>query len=335
MSRLARGTLCLLAGVALSAPLTADAAPGPLPPDMRSAFYGSPEDPPTPFLYGVSPARAGVHYTASNEWHIDLYTNAITNVGGGFVGVGSDQCWLLIGWQRPERAWLIDYDPHVRDMHRLYTAFFIMSPDYATFRRLWDIDVNPTVKKVLETIWPSTSIQAELFMRYLANRHRVRKRLDGLRENMGAIGRKTFMTDVETFNWTRNFVAEGRTRALVGDLFGGEAMRGLSEVARAQGIPIRVFYVSNVEQYRNYDANFRENIQALPHDDKSLVLRTMLTWSLNGDYRYVAQPLANFKAWVARPETVGLQWMHKLPFNLSPDPAYHRFDHPPGVAVRE
>jgi hypothetical protein len=325
----------LLVLLLASGGLEARANPGPLGPELRTAFYTSGEDPPTPYLYGVSPARAGMHYTVSNEWHIDLYAPAVTNLGGGFVGVGSDQCWLLIGWQRPERAWLMDYDPHVRDVHRLHTAFFIMSPDYATFRRLWDTDVDRTVKQVISTIWPSASMQAELFMRYLGNRHRVRKRLDGLHKNFLVTGRKSFLTDRETYDWTRMFVAEGRTRALVGDLHGATAMRGLGEVARAQGIPIRVFYVSNVEQYRSYDVNFRENVAALPHDGKSLVLRTMLTWALNGDYRYVAQPLGNFKAWLQHPATTGLLAMHKLPFDLSPDPAFHRFDHPPGSPVRE
>lgn len=48
---------------------------------------------------------------------------------------------------------------------------------------------------------------------------------------------------------------------------------------------------------RTYE--FRDNLAALPVDERSVVLRTLLTWEHNRDYRYNAQPLHNYRRWLA------------------------------------
>src|SRR5262249_21688904 len=63
---------------------------GPLPADKREIFLGTPPDKMPEQLNHEQ------HYLASNEYRQDFFRPVITNLGGGYVGVGSDQSLLLL-----------------------------------------------------------------------------------------------------------------------------------------------------------------------------------------------------------------------------------------------
>ena len=66
---------------------------------------------------------------------------------------------------------------------------------------------------------------------------------------------------------------------------------------------MRVVYLSNAEEYwERLPDEFRDNVAAMPVDQRSVVLRTLLTWEHNRDYRYSAQPLHNYRRWLAQAE---------------------------------
>jgi len=74
-------------------------------------------------------------------------------------------------------------------------------------------------------------------------------------------------------------------------------------VARKLGVAMRVVYLSNAEEYwERLPDEFRDNVAAMPVDQRSVVLRTLLTWEHNRDYRYSAQPLHNYRRWLAQAE---------------------------------
>jgi len=95
-------------------------------------------------------------------------------------------------------------------------------------------------------------------------------------------------------------VAGGRLRAITADLTRRGAVRRIAGVARRFGVAMRVVYLSNAEEYwERLPDEFRDNLAALPVDERSVVLRTLLTWEHNRDYRYNAQPLPNYRRWLA------------------------------------
>jgi hypothetical protein len=80
-------------------------------------------------------------------------------------------------------------------------------------------------------------------------------------------------------------------------------------------------YLSNAEEYWDrYSKTYRANIRALPFDDRSVVLRTLLTWSVNMDYRYNVQRASNYVEWLDR------DWLRHVR-QIAPAP--------PGVAARD
>ena len=66
-------------------------------------------------------------------------------------------------------------------------------------------------------------------------------------------------------------------------------------------MPIRLYYLSNAEDYWEYPDQFRTNFQGLYFDDASLILRTDAKKRRNDDYAYCLQPALNFQRWLAQP----------------------------------
>lgn len=62
--------------------------------------------------------------------------------------------------------------------------------------------------------------------------------------------------------------------AVQGDLNGTVALRSIGDTARALGLPVRVVYTSNAEGFFRYTQAFKDNLASLPHDEKTVVLRT-------------------------------------------------------------
>src|SRR5690606_26050555 len=99
---------------------------------------------------GVTRDREGKHYVAGNEKTLHAFYSSIADVGGGYVGVGSDQAYLLIGWARPEIAWLTDYDPDVIDVHEIYRLCILASETPEEMLALWDKTARPQLHALVD-----------------------------------------------------------------------------------------------------------------------------------------------------------------------------------------
>ncbi|MFO0747073.1 MAG: hypothetical protein U1F43_15625 [Myxococcota bacterium] len=278
----------------------------PLAPEAQAIFLGSPADKPAKLLFGVTASQNGRHYVTGNEWNLHLFYPSVKDLGGGYVGVGSDQAYLFIGWQKPEVAWLIDYDPLIVDIHKIYQAFILFADTPEAFRALWEIGAKDDAAKAFEALYPDARERERLTQSLRVYRKKIMIRLDRVKQVLVDAAVPSFLNDADTYTWVRDFIRSGRARAMVGDLLARKGVNGISDAARALQVPIRVFYVSNAEEYWDYTKQYRKNMAGIFGDDKSLFVRTLLTWERNRDYRYNVQPLANFQEWIVLPWVVRL-----------------------------
>lgn len=295
--------------IAVVATLTTAAAagepadPAPLSAERAKVFWGSAEDAVPKKLGGVTKKQEGRHYVAGNEWNLHLYQETLTNRGGGYVGVGSDQAYLLIGWQRPTLAWLMDYDPVVKDIHHIYFALFAAAKTPAEFLSLWRRDAKTKVMGILDAHYKDDRRRAGVTKRYWRTyRGMVQKRLDAVKAKLDGLSKPvpTFLNDQATYDFIVKLIAAKRVRPMVGNLLSVRGMKGIAGAAKTLGVPVRAVYVSNAEQYWDYTKRYRLNMQGMHVDDKSVLLRTLLTWKRNRDYRYTVQSWANFTSWLDR-----------------------------------
>lgn len=266
--------------------------------------------------YDVLPKNRGLsapHYPASNENRIDLFYEHIKNLGGGYVGVGTDQNFTFIAWARSEYAYLMDFDPVVVCINRIHLHFIDVSPDYPAFRKLWipkDTSAplkliqshfrnDPDYRKILEAYHIATGQWAP-----------VPWRLRTLEALTSKHSLETFVNRKDDYDYIRALVKKGRIHAVPGNLNGLKTFMNINRAARNLNIPIRVLYTSNAEDYfKSYSKEFRRNILDMPVDDKGLVVRTCSVGAKKmgfpeGElipekpYHYNIQPLKNMQGWM-------------------------------------
>jgi hypothetical protein len=271
----------------------------PLSVDARAIFHGTPEDPVPQTRGGIVHALDDVSYIVGNEWSLDAFEPSIAGLGGGYVGVGPDQAYLLIGWQRPELAWLIDYDPKVLRVHAMYRALVLAAETPAEFLAMFEPE---GVERAQAAIAEHDDKDRHLKRLYRNNRDMFRWRLVTVARKLTKRGVPCWLTDDETYAFVRQMIVAERIRPLRVNLLEDEGVHGIASAARELGVPIRVVYLSNAETYwEEYAQQFRTNIADLPGDERSLLLRTVLVWGVNKDYVYYAQSLARFVERLAEP----------------------------------
>lgn len=270
----------------------------PLSDTEREAFWGSPEDPAPEVRGGIVKELEDVHYTIGNEWALYAFHEDIEALGGGYVGVGPDQAYLFIGWQRPHLAWLIDYDGAVLRTHALYKAVFAAAETPAEFLRMFEPENLERANAAIDAMYEHKTARS---LKALLRRQRryYRYRLRTLSKRHKDSGAPTYLDDQETYDYVKAMLRTERVRPMLINLNEAEGMAGIADAARTLEVPVRVLYVSNAEEYwDSYDPQFIANVKQLYTDEASLLLRTRLTWKINKDYMYIAQPIELFRRWL-------------------------------------
>lgn len=285
----------LPASPASTGPAVAELCAAPLAEPARSTLWSTASDAEPEQLDGVSPEKIGQHYYVSDEGHADRLREYIAESGGGYLGIGADQQYLYIGWARPQFAWTVDYDPHIVALHRIHQAFFLHAEDGAQWQALWEPARGAEATAVVEALAKDRRDLRLLRKVWRAAAPRMRVRLWRLHKNLRHV--PTYLNDRATYDFVRALIRNGCVRPLLVDVLAKRGLAGIAAAAREVGLPIRTLYLSNAEEYWSYTRQFRANLRALPHDERSRVLRT-LSSAENHDYRYVAQPVANFLRWL-------------------------------------
>ncbi len=240
----------------------------------------------------------GEHYPVSNEWRHDLWLPAIRDLGGIFVGVGPDQCYTLAAMQNASLALLVDFDPQVPLVHRMYEILVPASdtPD-ALVARFSDDGARDT-RALLEAGLANDPRRVAVLRLFDRNRPRWARYTRAVRRSVrdGVAG--SWLSDATLYARVRALFQNGRIVARNGDVTGAQTMRAIGEVSRESGLPVRVLYYSNAEQFFTYTPQFIENVRALRTDERSIVLRTFrargATYPARDRWHYVVEPTSGF-----------------------------------------
>ncbi len=268
------------------------AALKPLSPEVRKALEAVRSDPPPKNLI------YNRHYSTSNEYRQYLYRAKIKPRGGMFIGVGSEQNYVLSGWAKPELMVLFDFDQWIVDLHAIYGVFFLAARTPAELLKLW----HPRNQKKAEALLrapPRTKALADRLMKiYKSTRWQIYKHL----RFISGIYRKhrvpIFLSDQQQYDHIVALYRNNRVFAVRGDFTADRTMKDLAAFARRFKIPVRMLYLSNVEYYFEYNkGRYRQNMLDLGFGDPSLVLRTVVRTSSR--YRYVYQTGENFQRWLS------------------------------------
>ncbi len=258
-------------------------------------------------------------YVRGNEPRGHLFRPYIRNLGGGYVGVASDQNYTYVGAARSEWAWFMDYDPNVVRVHLVNQALIKASPTPAEFVERYAPDAE---EESLALIRAEFAHEPDRIPR-LERHYRVfRPRLyawyqDQLappRDSTG-LGNTKVEAGPPDWGWLRNpasyqhlrtLFLQGRARAVKGDMLGTVTMREIGAAAREMGVPIRIYYTSNAPCAWGSELplDHRLNVLALPMDDESVVMQVLgfkTGFGQDGYWHYHVSGGAEIQARLSRP----------------------------------
>lgn len=260
------------------------------------------------------------HFLLSNERRHDLFFSALRGIGGGYLGVGADQNYTLAAVARAEVVWLVDIDGEVVDWHKIYAALIPIAETPEALISLLGGRHDAEVKAALAARWDVAEAE-RLFPHYQRYRHYLTKHLVGERTIARNGQPVTWMSDLDLYDYVRKLMIERRVVARIGDLHGEKTLLGIAAAARAAKITVRTVYLSNVEQWFRYSLQFRRNLEALPRDAGTQVLRTLargeLSFPSEDRWHFSVQPLDDFVARMEAPQKPIVNVHGLMPFMQS------------------
>jgi len=272
-----RGTACVVAallGVAgglldagVAPPAAAqETALAPLGDDQRAVLEDVPnqDTPPTERFY-----------FRSNEWRQDLLRPHLMGLRGAYVGVGSDQNYTMAAMAQSEVLYLVDFDARIRAVHRIYGALLedAETPDELIAR--FDPADTADTREILDRRLaddPDRAMALEIFDRVRAPWHAYLERVQGTQWEERPV---TWLGDRALYDHVRALFRSGRVVARTGDVTSPDVLQAVARSVTRLGVPVRVVYFSNAEQFFPYTDPFIANMHALPTDERTVLVRTI------------------------------------------------------------
>jgi len=228
----------------------------------------------------TSPAHCKdpVTYFTPNESQNYIFAPYIRNLGGGYAGVAADANYSYIATARSRFVWLFDFDVNINALHRILRALILESETISEFLARFS---KKNLKNSLEIIEKHYSDRDDLdFIQQV------------YRNNYASLGqhyKKSSLPDKQQgeFGWLRFenhyryirlLYQQDRIAIVPGDMLKDKSMRSIAKSARALGVPIRVYYPSNAEEFWDYstnNSNYKKNILSLPFDEASITFRSV------------------------------------------------------------
>ena len=289
------------AGAAEDAEPTAEPAAAdplaPLPEEVRQRFASLPSDPKPDELIRNS------HYWISNELNQHLWYEHVKDLGGAYLGVGTDQNYMLAGWAKSELVVVVDFDAAIADLHQVYGLFFDVAETPDDFYQRWSPAREAEGLALIDERLADRPDLKQIRKAYKIARQLVWARLRIVRKAYEKRDLPTFATDQAQYDHVRTLWRNGRVFAVRGDFTANETLVAVGKAMRDSNLAFNVIYLSNVEQYVDYTPEWRRNFIGLPVGEKGVVVRT-LGWGAFGfaegeKYHYNVQDAPKFLEWLA------------------------------------
>lgn len=254
------------------------------------------------------------HYFRSNEWFQDLLVEKLSGLGGAYVGVGSDQNYTMAALARSELLMLIDYDPRIPWVHRIYDVLVRKSATPAELIACFEPAQAEATAAALRDAFGSDANAAAMVKHFKGRTKLWHKYLERVQRTPS-----TWLSDASLYAHVRTLFTQGRVISRNGDLTATTTIRSIADTSQALEVPVRIVYFSNAEQFFKYTKSFRESMAALPTDERSVVIRTVHHAKLVNakpndptEWHYMVQEFGDFKARMEAGYRTSFQLVHDL-----------------------
>ncbi len=216
-------------------------------------------------------------YIMTNEPRSYLWNDYVENLGGAYVGIGSDQNYSTIAAARSEWAWVMDYDPRVVKNHARVFALIKAAETAEDFVEFFSPAGRPAALEVIDAAFTEDKERQRQRAGFMATADKLYPYYQEKRKAKPKSGNYGWLAHDENYAHIRTLLDQGRMRVVGGDLLReGGALAKIGETARELGVPVRVYYTSNAPSSWGGEVTdaYRANVLGLPMDALSVVLQT-------------------------------------------------------------
>ena len=216
-----------------------------------------------------------VNHVVPNEERYHVVLPYLTNRGGGYVGVASDQNYTFVVEAKSEYAWFMDYDVVIVHLHQVARAAFLASDTREDFVAWYAPDAGDKMEKLLDETYPGNpdlEFYKSHYQMFSGKLFRHYNRQMAPDETWGDRG---WLRTEDNYVWIRDLWRTGRARTVKGNMLGDKAMKDIGAAAGKLGVPIRIYYTSNAPSAWGSEMtpSYSANVRALPMDEQSIVLQ--------------------------------------------------------------
>ena len=215
-------------------------------------------------------------YITTNEPRRHVWAKHFTNVGGGYLGVGSDQNYDFIAAARSDWAWVYDYDPNVVRLHHILEVLILESETPEALVERFDSKSADATAELIRAKITDEADAKQLSAFYYAYREKLFRHYTRSIKPSKAQGDFGWLRNKANYDFIRTLHQQDRIIPIGLDLLGTKSMRSVGDAAKKMGIPIRIFYTSNAPTAwgGQVTPDWRKNIASIPMDEESVVLAT-------------------------------------------------------------
>ena len=216
-------------------------------------------------------------YIMTNEPRSYLWNGYVENLGGAYVGIGSDQNYSTIAAARSQWAWVIDYDPRVVNNHRRVFALIEAAQSADDFVSFFSPAGRGKALKVIDAAFSEDAARQRQRAGFLATADKLAPYYQEKRKAKAQAGKYGWLAHDGNYAYIRTMIQQGRLRVLGGDLLReGGALSKVGAAMRELKVAVRVYYTSNAPSSwgGNVTDAYRANVLGLPMDARSVVLQT-------------------------------------------------------------
>ena len=243
------------------------------------------------------------HYWVSNEHFHHLFKSKVEDHGGIYMGVGTDQNYMIAAWAKSPILLMMDFDGQIRNVHQIYGVVFDHVDEPDQFVHKWKDEDAEKIRGWLEEAYGDDEERLEALKETLKiARPHIYYRLRKTAERYEEREIPCFLTDESQYDFIKGLWERNRVFAIRGDLTGDTAMMEIATALESLGLELGLLYLSNTEQYFEFTPTYRRNVVVQPFSKDSLVLRTRpmqgLGYPEGGEYHYNIQKGRNFANWM-------------------------------------
>ena len=283
-------------------------------------LFGTAIGNPTPDLTEIERIEADPYgditqYIIAPERNYEQITPFLKKTGGVYIGLSTDQNFLLIPYLKPEYVILMDSNLSVVATNKLYRYVFSTQKTPDDFIEFFsEKQAQQSLRKLMEH-FRDVETQYGPIREFRRHGHRIFKNLQAKKAHWKKSKDKSFLTDQEMYDFIVKMTQSNRYIIVCGDPQGDKTLSKITQILNKHQLKVGALALSNAEQLFSYTDAFRNNVRNIPFLDSAIVVRSHKAKE-QPNFTHYLQKTSEFILWLQKKHIESIEDIRKTKVSL-------------------